>query len=298
MNNRREVLKTLCAGAASLGAAPLVDASSRLCAKADAVIFLWIPGGLPHTETFDPKPHVAFKEGMPAREMLTTWPSIPTAVTGIRFTQGLEQIASVMDRGALIRSLVGASGPLLHAAHQRHWMEAGDEKHFGAALARQMGPRNTDAPAYVCIEDSDFASGCDYALAMIECGARFIQVDYGYTPFEKWDTHEYGHRRLPALKRSIDAPVATLIRRLEARGLLERTLVVLASEFSRAPLCEGSNATVSDERHFGLHAHFAGAGCVLLFGGGVRRALRASRAASSTSAGSTTRATHWPGGTT
>ena len=53
-----------------------------------------------------------------------------------------------------------------------------------------------------------------------------------------------GHPRqrthaLADLKKQIDAPVAQLMLDLEERGLLDRTLVVLASEFSRSMLIEG-----------------------------------------------------------
>ena len=41
------------------------------------------------------------------------------------------------------------------------------------------------------------------------------------------------------MKKEIDRPIAQLILDLEARGLLDRTLVVLASEFSRDMMIEG-----------------------------------------------------------
>ncbi len=41
------------------------------------------------------------------------------------------------------------------------------------------------------------------------------------------------------MKQTIDRPIAQLILDLEARGLLDRTLVVLASEFSRDMMTEG-----------------------------------------------------------
>jgi membrane-anchored protein YejM (alkaline phosphatase superfamily) len=53
------------------------------------------------------------------------------------------------------------------------------------------------------------------------------------------DTHENGHTTAEEMKRSIDRPVAQLILDLEERGLLDRTLVVLASEFSRDMMTEG-----------------------------------------------------------
>jgi len=44
---------------------------------------------------------------------------------------------------------------------------------------------------------------------------------------------------LIALKKAIDAPIAQLVLDLEQRGLLNRTLIVLASEFSRDLMMEG-----------------------------------------------------------
>jgi hypothetical protein len=84
------------------------------------------------------------------------------------------------------------------------------------------------------------------------------------------------------MKQAIDAPIARLILDLEERGLLERTLVVLASEFSRDSLVEGKPdkkvkdqvdvpETINDLKHYGMHRHFTDAGCVLLWGGGVKK---------------------------
>jgi hypothetical protein len=98
-----------------------------------------------------------------------------------------------------------------------------------------------------------------------------------------WDTHENGHTTAEEMKRSIDRPVAQLILDLEERGLLDRTLVILASEFSRDMMIEGvPGSTAKDQsraktdvmkemKHYGLHRHFTGSGSVLLFGGGIKR---------------------------
>jgi len=79
----------------------------------------------------------------------------------------------------------------------------------------------------------------------------------------------------------IDAPVAQLVLDLEERGLLKRTLIVLASEFSRDALIEGKDSNrvrdqvkvpdkIESEHFYGMHRHFTDAGCVLLFGGGIK----------------------------
>jgi len=70
---------------------------------------------------------------------------------------------------------------------------------------------------------------------------------------------------------------------LETRGLLDRTLVIVATEFSRDMMIEGvPGSTARDQSrartdvlkqmiHYGLHRHFTGASSVLLFGGGMKK---------------------------
>ena len=127
-----------------------------------------------------------------------------------------------------------------------------------------------------------FGLGCLLARRLAEVGARYIEVTTEYIPFLNWDTHENGHDKAANMKKTIDAPVAQLVLDLEERGLLERTLIVLASEFSRDSLVEGKPTnkvkdqvpvpdTIENEKNYGMHRHFTDAGCVLMFGGGLKR---------------------------
>jgi hypothetical protein len=87
------------------------------------------------------------------------------------------------------------------------------------------------------------------------------------------------------MKGQIDRPIAQLILDLEARGLLNRTFVAVASEFSRDMMIEGvpgstpvdqsraKTDTMQEPKHYGLHRHFTGSGSVLIFGGGFQRGL-------------------------
>src|SRR5579863_9558790 len=109
--SRRDFLKT--AGTATLSALTAgfprrVSAVEleQLKATADTVIVLWMAGGMAHTETFDPKRYAPFEKGMDPKGVLSTFPSIPTAVDGVKFSEGLEQMATVMDRGTLIRTAI------------------------------------------------------------------------------------------------------------------------------------------------------------------------------------------------
>jgi Protein of unknown function (DUF1501) len=398
-----------CTAAATLsalaGREPLLALGSQTAARratADAVIVLWMAGGMAQTETFDPKRYTPFAPGVPIKDVLSTFPSIPTAVDGIRFTQGLERIASVMDRGTLIRSFMAADlGFILHSRHQYHWHtgyvppQPMAMPHLGAVISKTLGPKNPDLPAFIAIGQAvegageiatlkafhtagflgtehgpflivdpqdaaapvrppkelgearfrsrrdlltrllaeepvaqygsgyqreslvrsldaadrllrsssakafdlslepkpafdayntgRFGQGCLLARRLIESGARYVEVTSEYIPFLYWDSHENGHERAAAMKRMIDAPIAQLVRDLEERGLLERTLVILASEFGRDAVTEGKVGkevkdqainipdVMAEPRHYGMHRHFTAAGSILMFGGGVKK---------------------------
>ncbi len=127
-----------------------------------------------------------------------------------------------------------------------------------------------------------FGLGCLLARRLAEVGARYIEVTTEYIPFLNWDTHEHGHEKLVNMKQAIDAPIAQLVLDLEERGLLNRTLIVLASEFSRDAMLEGKPSKpiqnqvdvpdkIQDIKNYGMHRHFTDAGSVLLFGGGMKR---------------------------
>jgi len=130
--------------------------------------------------------------------------------------------------------------------------------------------------------DSKFGQGCLLARRLVEAGARFIEVTTEYIPFRFWDTHENGHSRAEGMKAMIDGPISQLVLDLEERGLLDRTLIVLATEFGRDMMMEGkpenpvkNQVTVPDvmteTKHYGMHRHFTEASSVLLFGGGIAK---------------------------
>jgi len=131
--------------------------------------------------------------------------------------------------------------------------------------------------------DTRFGRGCLLARRLVEAGARYVEVTTEYIPFVHWDTHENGHATAEQMKAEIDRPIAQLILDLEDRGLLDRTLVVLASEFSRDMMIEGVPGSAAKDQsraktdflrepiHYGLHRHFTGSSSVLMFGGGTKR---------------------------
>src|SRR3989442_1739847 len=403
--NRRDFLKSASAATLSAlaGAYPrqiLADTEEKITPTADTLIILWMAGGMAHTETFDPKRYTPFEPGLKPEQVLSTFPQIDTAVDDIKLTEGLENIAQVMDRATLIRSYTaGDLGFILHSRHQYQWHtgyappQTVAAPHIGAVIARTLGPKNPAVPAFIdigqrfdlgegeelkafhtagflgseygpfiianpeeavksvrppagmspsrferrdkfyrkLVEQSPtgqlgsdyqkesllrsldnahrllsspaakafdlalepkssydkyntgkFGLGCLLARRLTEAGARFIEVTSEYIPFQYWDTHENGHTRVIELKKSIDAPIAQLVLDLEERGLLNRTLIVLASEFSRDMMVEGKESNpvrnqvkvpdrVDDMKFYGMHRHCTNAGSVLLFCRGVKR---------------------------
>jgi uncharacterized protein (DUF1501 family) len=165
---------------------------------------------------------------------------------------------------------------MIRAMENAHRLLSSPER---AAFDLSQEPRDS----YDQYNTGRFGQGCLLARRLVEAGARFIEVTTEYVPFEGWDTHEEGHTRLTKMKQSIDRPIARLILDLEQRGMLDRTLVIVASEFSRDMMIEGvpgstakdqsraKSDTLQEMVHYGLHRHFTGGSSVLLFGGGFKR---------------------------
>jgi hypothetical protein len=143
---------------------------------ADSCILLWMAGGMAAPETLDPKRYVPFEVGVPAERIMSTFPAIDTVVDDIQISQGLENIARVMDRGTLIRSHVQPDlGHILHSRHQYHWHtgyvppQTVAAPHMGAWISKVLGPRNPAVPAFI-----DSASG-SRASARRRSSRRFIR---------------------------------------------------------------------------------------------------------------------------
>lgn len=422
--NRRQFLKTSALAAAGVSLAPRLRAAEAKAispAKADAMIMLWLPGGMAQTDLWDPKKYTPFRKGMKGSELLGTCNAIPTSVDGVFLGEGLENIASVMHHGTILRSLSYATKfGAIHLKAQYYMMTGYlfpvgvKAPSIGSIVARSVGRRDPLVPPYIYIgrdiDTSDeeklfiseylgpgfygvnyapfmipeparglstlnavagmkldrldrrqeylkaitglaqeqlqeankaqdymkvmdaarammdspvkkafnyrteerpetlrayqpritaaqeldsgyyygnrFGEGCLLARRLVESGARYVQVEYQYGPFKGFDMHENGQRRMVEMKKQIDGPIAQLIRDLHERGLLDRTLVCIATEFGRtiasAPAAgvepegaaerhTGENLIIDSERMYGFHGHFSSGNQMLFFGGGFKR---------------------------
>ena len=78
--------------------------------------------------------------------------------------------------------------------------------------------------------DNPFGQGCLLARRLVENDVRYIEVGLG-----GWDTHDDNFDRVADQAAILDRGLSTLLADLTARGMLDETLVVLATEFGRTP---------------------------------------------------------------
>jgi uncharacterized protein (DUF1501 family) len=119
-------------------------------AKAKSVIHIFLPGGISHQETFDPKPYAPI-------EYRGEMGSIPTKIPGEVFSETLPQTAQIADKITVIRSFSHGE-----AAHERgtHNMMTGSRPSpalvypsMGSVVSHEYGPRE-NLPPYVCIPNA------------------------------------------------------------------------------------------------------------------------------------------------
>src|SRR6185436_13485754 len=172
------------------------------------------------------------------------------AAQSVRPPKGMEG-DRFRNRYATYRKLIESTTAETHSDYQRESMlRSLDNAHKllsapeRAAFDISLEPKES----YEKYDTGRFGRGCLLARRLVEAGARYIEVTTEYVPFLNWDTHKDGHETLVRMKKEIDRPIAQLILDLESRGLLDRTLVILASEFSRDMLMEGKpGSTASDQ---------------------------------------------------
>ncbi len=113
-----------------------------------------------------------------------------------------------------------------------------------------------------------FGQSCLAARRLIEAGARFVTAFWdGYGQFANcaWDTHNNHYPRLKEyLLPGFDLAFSGLIADLEARGLLDETLVIWMSEHGRTPKID------SKPKGAGRH-HWSRAYSIVMAGAGVPR---------------------------
>ncbi|MEO0417074.1 MAG: DUF1501 domain-containing protein, partial [Verrucomicrobiota bacterium] len=122
------------------------------------------------------------------------------------------------------------------------------------------GESQSTLDAYGIGESASDAFGrkCLLARRLVEKGVRFVQAYAG-----NWDSHDYIAKAHGSLIRSVDKPIAALLRDLKERGMLDETLVVWCGEFGRTAdngLRGGSQSYGRDHNAKAMTIWFAGGG--------------------------------------
>lgn len=106
-----------------------------------------------------------------------------------------------------------------------------------------------------------FARQCLMARRLVERGTRFVQIYSGGMENQRsWDGHNDIEGNHSQFAGETDQPVAGLLADLEARGLLNDTLVVWCGEFGRLPIAQTGGKPGRDHNPHCLTAWMAGGG--------------------------------------
>jgi hypothetical protein len=95
-----------------------------------------------------------------------------------------------------------------------------------------------------------YGTRCLLARRLVEAGVRFVQVFP--PPFQPWDSHTDSQSELDKICGITDGPVAGLVRDLQARGLLDETIVLWTGEFGRLPVSQGARGRDHNRNAFSL----------------------------------------------
>lgn len=138
----------------------------------------------------------------------------------------------------------------------------GRQSVYGKAVKMMRSPRlkafdiaeepNAVKTAY---GDTNFGRGCLMARRLVESGVKFVEV-----VLDGWDTHNDNFNRVTKQMNTYDPAMASLIKDLDQRHLLDSTLIIWMGEFGRTPKINGNDG----------RDHFPNAWSAVLAGGGVR----------------------------
>ena len=141
-------------GALGLGGLTLpgllrADAARQVRSGHKSVILIYLVGGPPHQDMFDLKP------GAPS-EIAGPWKPIATNVSGVQICEALPRLARIMDKLAIVRSLVGNQADhdaiqVYNGRNPRNPTPANRWPQLGSAVARLQGAVDPSVPPFVSL---------------------------------------------------------------------------------------------------------------------------------------------------
>jgi len=237
--SRRGFLRVGALGFAGLSLADVLRANAWASAAGGpraperSVILIWLDGGPPQHETYDPKPDAPAQFRGPLKP-------IATALPGVQVSELLPNHARLLNKMSIIRSLHHDNGDHFAAAH---WMLTGylgsnainlppQYPSAGSIIAKLKGPKQQGMPAYIGLPNTH-----SVGLVPGYHGAAYLGV--GYNPFiADGDPNSEGYQ-VP----NLSLPAGIDAARLEGR----RTLL---GTFDHARKAADASGTAKGLDHF------------------------------------------------
>jgi hypothetical protein len=248
------------------------------------VLGSWLSYGL-GSENADLPSFVVMVSRRPVDQPLSSrlWDSgfLPSQHQGTPFRAGTEPVLYLRNPEGLPDDLHARSLDALRSLQQHEFARRGDpaimarmEQHELAFRMQAAVPAVTDLasePENVMAaygpdarKPGSFAANCILARRMAERGVRFIQLFH-----PGWDHHGDLRDGFLGGAAEIDQPIAALLDDLDARGLMDDTLVLFLTEFGRTPYSQGG---LKDLSRYGREHHRNAFTCWMT-GAGIRQGI-------------------------
>jgi hypothetical protein len=240
------------------------EAASGITSSEKAIINIHLDGGPPQMDSIDPKPDAPV-------EIRGEFKPIDTKLTGVQLCELLPKVASIADKFAFIRSLVGSAGA--HDAFQcqsgfaaKDLQSLGGRPALGSVIAKLRGTPQDAAPPFV-----DLMQG----RPLVRNSARPGFLGPTYNPFRPDISKMFARELEAGMKKELAARGAdhsvrlTLVDGLSAERLHDRTQLLADFDSARRDLDAGGTMEAMD--------HFTQQAVTILTSGKLADALDLSR---------------------
>jgi hypothetical protein len=182
----------------------------------------------------------------------TNWSSgfLPSTYQGVPFRSKGDPILYLSNPPGVSDKMQRLSLDALRDVNEAHFKETGDLEIASRISAYELAFRmQSSGPELIDFSDEpdylvdayginnelskDYGTNCLLARRMVERGVRFVMLAHA-----SWDDHTNLNKNLKKNCEITDQPIATLIKDLKQRGLLDSTLIVWGGEFGRTPLVQ------------------------------------------------------------
>lgn len=199
---------------------------------------------------------------------------MPAAYQGVRLSEGTQPIAYLNSPEGFTKERQLSKLDFLNQINRNYAAQHPEQSELEARIASyELAFRmQADAPDAIDLSDeseetlemygindkstASYGRLCLLGRRLAERDVRFIQLYSGAG--SKWDSHSNMEKNHANMCRSMDQPVAALLKDLKQRGMLDDTLVVWGGEFGRTPMSEKGDGR--DHNPSGFTMWMAGGG--------------------------------------